>query len=69
MSLNIPENVAGKSRRRCLTETEISGLKEAELNVLVLHDTDDESGCVESIGQEEEGKEVHESMSVVMSVI
>jgi hypothetical protein len=45
-----------------LTETEISGLEERELDVLILDDSNDKTGSVESVGKEKKGAEIQERM-------
>lgn len=56
--LEIPESVAAEDTCGGLSEAKVGRLEERELNLLVLNDRDDCSGRVQSVGQQEERKEV-----------
>jgi hypothetical protein len=61
--LEVPKRIAAEDGCRGLCETEVRRLEKGELDVLVLHNGDDGAGCVESVGEEEEGKEVNEGVA------
>jgi hypothetical protein len=62
MSLNVPKDIAAQGRSGGLTEAEVGRLQERECDMFILNDTDNESGRVESIGEEEEGEQVGEGI-------